>query len=153
MCFHEIFLMGIRYENILLYNLELLLSKDYIRTYTSHITEPYLLTRLLTDEEMQSFDAVFVSGGNCSVLCREMARTGFDIVLKRAINNGLTYVGISAGSMYAAGNLTESLHIIDNPVVPHWTEAQSAVTPYSKDAIKLTDGQAVYIEGQNICLL
>ena len=27
-CFHELFLMGIQYENILVYNLELILSKD-----------------------------------------------------------------------------------------------------------------------------
>ena len=30
-CFHELFLMGIQYENILVYNLELILSKDYQR--------------------------------------------------------------------------------------------------------------------------
>ena len=29
-CFHELFLMGIQYENILVYNLELILSKDYM---------------------------------------------------------------------------------------------------------------------------
>lgn len=37
-----------------------------------------MLTRLLTIEELQSFDAVVVSGGDAAVLCREMIRTGFD---------------------------------------------------------------------------
>ena len=78
-CFHELFLMGIQYENILVYNLELILSKDYQRTYSSYVTTPFMLTRLLTFEELNQFDAVFVSGGDVSVLCREMSRTGFDI--------------------------------------------------------------------------
>ena len=61
-CFHELFLMGIQYENILVYNLELILSKDYQRTYSSYVTTPFMLTRLLTFEELNQFDAVFVSG-------------------------------------------------------------------------------------------
>ena len=59
-CFHELFLMGIQYENILVYNLELILSKDYQRTYSSYVTTPFMLTRLLTFEELNQFDAVFV---------------------------------------------------------------------------------------------
>ena len=51
-CFHELFLMGIQYENILVYNLELILSKDYQRTYSSYVTTPFMLTRLLTFEEL-----------------------------------------------------------------------------------------------------
>lgn len=112
-CFHELFLMGIQYENILVYNLELILSKDYQRTYSSYVTTPFMLTRLLTFEELNQFDAVFVSGGDVSVLCREMSRTGFDRILNNAIKNGLIYVGISAGSMYAAGNLTDGKRGID----------------------------------------
>ena len=41
-CFHELFLMGIQYENILVYNLELILSKDYQRTYSSYVTTPFM---------------------------------------------------------------------------------------------------------------
>lgn len=62
-CFEELSLMGIPYENILVYNLELIISKDYKRTYSSYIKEPVMITRLLTIEEVESFDAVFVSGG------------------------------------------------------------------------------------------
>ena len=68
-CFQELSSMGIRYENILVYNLELILSKDYQRTYSTCVTDPYMLTRLLTIEELQSFDAVVVSGGDAAVLC------------------------------------------------------------------------------------
>ena len=94
-CFHELSCMGIPTENILVYNLELLLSKDYKRTYSSYVSNPHITTRLLTAEELQSFDAVFVSGGECTVLCREMVRTGFDTILKQGVEAGLVYVGIA----------------------------------------------------------
>lgn len=151
-CFHELSSMGIRCENILVYNLELILSKDYQRTYSSYITVPYMVTRLLTIEELQSFDAVVVSGGDVAVLCREMVRTGFDKMIEKAINNGFVYVGISAGSMYAAGNLEEGLHIINNPIIPHWNKTKITELPNRREAIRLVDGQAVYIEGDCISL-
>ena len=141
-CFQELSSMGIRYENILVYNLELILSKDYQRTYSTCVTDPYMLTRLLTIEELQSFDAVVVSGGDAAVLCREMIRTGFDRTIGKAINNGLVYVGISAGSMYAAGNLDDGLNIINNPIIPHWNGTKIIELPDFGEAIKIVDGQA-----------
>ena len=149
-CFDELSLMGIRYENILVYNLELILSKNYKRTYSSYIKEPIMITRLLTVEELKLFDVVFVSGGDSSVLCREMVRTGFDKVLEKAINNGLVYVGISAGSMYAAGNLDNGLHIIKNSIIPHWNGAKLMELPSDKDEIKIVDGQRSTCNGEGI---
>lgn len=152
-CFDELSLMGINNENILVYNLELILSKDYKRTYSSYIEDPFMLTRLLSAEEMETFDAVFVSGGDAAVLRREMARTGFDETIEKAINDGLVYVGISAGSMYAAGNFDNGLHIISNPIIPHWNGTRRMELTNSTDEIKLVDGQAVYIEDNCICLI
>ena len=152
-CLDELVKMGICYENILVYNLELLLSKDYKRTYSQHIESPAVITRLLTLEELKRFAAVFVSGGDSAVLCREMVRTGFDNVIAKAINNGLVYVGISAGSMYAAGNLKDGLHIIPNPIIPHWKENKFFELPKGEKEIQLVDGQAVYIENDNIRLI
>ena len=135
-CFQELSSMGIRYENILVYNLELILSKDYQRTYSTCVTDPYMLTRLLTIEELQSFDAVVVSGGDAAVLCREMIRTGFDRTIEKAINNGLVYVGISAGSMYAAGNLDDGLNF-SNKALEHMGESGCQVPVQTlQDAIR-----------------
>ena len=83
------------YTRPLLIAFSIVLSKDYQRTYSTCVTDPYMLTRLLTIEELQSFDAVVVSGGDAAVLCREMIRTGFDRTIEKAINNGLVYVRIS----------------------------------------------------------
>lgn len=152
-CLDELAKMGIRYNNILIYNLELLLSKEYKRTYSAHVGNPAMVSRLLTIEELSAFDAIFVSGGDSAVLCREMVRTGFDKVLKMAIDDGLVYVGISAGSMYAAGNLDNGLHIIMNPIIPHWGGKKVTEITNSSTEIYLSDGQALYIENAEISLI
>ena len=107
-CFHELFLMGIQYENILVYNLELILSKDYQRTYSSYVTTPFMLTRLLTFEELNQFDAVFVSGGDVSVLCREMSRTGFDRILNNAIKNAIVSAKVEINNQFVMQTLQKS---------------------------------------------
>lgn len=152
-CLYELSLMGIRSENILVYNLELILSKGYKRTYSAYVTDGHILSRLINTEELKEFDAVFVGGGDAAVLCREMVRTGFDCVIEQAVNAGLVYVGISAGSMYAAGNLEDGLNIIPNSIIPHWNGDKLTSLPIDNVEIKLADGQAVYIEDYNICLI
>lgn len=152
-CLYELSLMGIRSENIFVYNLELILSKGYKRTYSAYVTEEPMVSRLMGTEELKEFDAVFVSGGDSAVLCREMVRTGFDGVMEQAVNAGLIYVGISAGSMYAAGNFEDGLSIIPNPVIPHWNGDRLKSLPTDCGKIQIADGQAVYIEGDKICLI
>ena len=152
-CLHELSAMGICTENIFVYNLELILSKGYQRTYSAYVTDAHMASRLMTPEELKGFDAVFVGGGDSAVLCREMVRTGFDRVLEQAIDDGLIYVGISAGSMYAAGNLDDGLHIIPNPIIPHWDGGKLLSLPTDSKEIHLADGQMIYIEGYNVCLM
>jgi len=152
-CLYELSLMGICSKNIFVYNLELVLSKGYQRTYSAYVTEEPIVSRFMSMKEMKEFDAVFVSGGDSAVLCREMNRTGFDRVMKEAVNAGLVYVGISAGSMYAAGNLENGLNMISNPIIPHWNGKKLMSFPIDHGEIQLADGQAVYVEGDNICLI
>lgn len=152
-CLYELSLMGIRSENIFVYNLELILSKGYKRTYSAYVNDEHIVSRLISSGELKKFDAVFVSGGESTVLCREMVRTGFDSVLETAINDGLVYVGISAGSMYAAGNLANGLHIIPNAIIPHWNGLKVLDFPIDRGKIQLADGQAVYIEGDKSCII
>ncbi len=152
-CLYELSLMGICSENIFVYNLELVLSKGYQRTYSAYVTEEPIVSRLMSMEELKRFDAVFVGGGDSAVLCREMNRTGFDYVIKEAVNAGLVYVGISAGSMYAAGNLENGLNIISNLIMPHWNGEKLKSLPIDHGEIQLADGQVVYIEGDNIYII
>lgn len=143
---YELMQMGIRYEHILVYNLELLLSKGYERTYSSYIDNEPLASKVLSEKELFEFDAILVGGGESTVLCREMARTGFGENLKAAIEHGFTYVGISAGSMYAAGNLSEGMHIIGNAIIPHWDGEIIEDMPKENKDVLLADGQVVYVD-------
>ena len=152
-CLYELAAMGILPEHILIYNLELIVSRDYARTYSAYIQELPMVSRLLTPEELERFDMVFVSGGDCAVLCREMKRTGCDQVLREAISRGVIYVGISAGSMYAAGNLEDGLRILPHVLIPHWTGPAMEELPDGAEEIRLKDGQAVYIAGNGAGLL
>ena len=152
-CLHELMKMGIQYENIMVYNLELLLSKGYARTYSSYISRIPMIARLLTAEELKTFDAIIVSGGEGSVLCTEMNRTGLVSELGQAVKEGLVYVGISAGSMFAAGTFENGLHLIENPIIPHWDGEPMLDFPDDNRDIHLKDGQAVYIHDDRIELL
>lgn len=45
------------------------------------------------------------------------------------------------------------LHIINNPLVPHWSGNALVELPDGCGEIQLVDGQAVYIEGASVRLI
>ncbi len=55
-----------------------------------------------SEEELRSFfkdkNIIHMEGGNTLYLLRAVKKTGFDKILKDLINNGIIYVGTSAGS-------------------------------------------------------
>ena len=82
------------------------------------------------------------------LLSDEINRTGFAKPLKQAVENGLVYLGISAGSMVAAGNFSDGLGYLANPLIPH-AEKESPCGELSKnDLLELADGQMVWIKGE-----
>lgn len=150
-CFHELAKMGI--SNICVYHLDLVPSKNYQRTYSAYIQRPHMLTRLMTVEEIKTFDAVIVGGGECTALCREMIRTGFDKNIRQAVCEGVIFIGVSAGSMFAAGNFAEGLHLLDAPIVPHANQNDFTADLQRADQVKLADGWAIYINDEGAMLL
>ena len=103
--------------------------------------------RLMSVEELSRYDFIVFCGGNASALLSEINRTGFSKPLKQAIENGLVYLGISAGSMIAAGNFADGLGYLSNPLIPH-AEMENRCRELSEnDPIKLSDGQVVLIRG------
>ena len=152
-CLDEFRKMGIRSENVLVYNLELIPSRDYKKTYSACIENPAIITRLLSPEEAEDFDVCFVTGGDVNVLCREMHRTGADSVLKAAVNRGLVYVGISAGSMFAAGNMENGLNLIPNRIISHQNENGMYELPRDGRDILLSDGHAVCVFDDQVFMM
>lgn len=140
--------MGICTENIFVYNLNALFTVPYKRTYSSYVDEMKQppIFHMITDEELAEFDTILFTGGDPATLLKEVHRTGFAEIVKRAVENGLLYVGVSAGSMIAAGNLPDGLGYLGNPIIPH-CDTGSASGPVNDDSpIQLTDDQAVWIK-------
>ena len=147
-CMERLMNMGISVNNILIYDLALLLSDGYKRTYSSYVRDIPAQLRLMNALELAQYDVIAFCGGNARTLLDEVNRTGLSEPLKQAIEKGLVYLGISAGSMIAAGNFADSLGYLANPLIPH-VEKGSPCGEISKEGlIELADGQTILIKGE-----
>lgn len=145
MCMSGLQNIGILSDNIFIYNLQYLLSKNYSRTYSSQIKNISPSFRLLTVKEMNEYDILIFCGGESSILLNEVNRTGFDDIIKQSVENGLFYIGVSAGSMIAAGNLPNTLGFIKNTLSVHCEVGMPCGDlPHNKE-INLSDTQAIWI--------
>ena len=153
MCVYKFMEMGIQVQNICTYNLKYLLSKDYCRTYSSEVDNLPKEFRLMTVAELKEFDAIVFCGGDARLLIDEINRTGFGNVLSCAVEEGLFYIGISAGSMVAAGNFDAGLNYIKNPVIVHCEQGTECGEIKQTDEIYLTNEQAIWIEGDTVCVI
>lgn len=147
-CVERLMNMGISLENIFIYDLSLLLSAGYERTYSNYIQDIPTPLRLMSAEELNQFDIIVFCGGNASTLLNEVNRTGLSDPLKQAIENGLIYLGISAGSMIAARNFADGLGYLTNEFVPHAEKGTPCGEVPQEGLIALVDGQVVFINGE-----
>lgn len=117
------------------------------------------------------FDAVFVAGGNTFCLMHEVQRSGVDAVLRSAIENGLVYIGESAGAVIA-GSTLKGTELADNPefaervlwnglsltskaILPHADNASYAASTAEAaemlgsdyDTVLLNDNQVYVVDG------
>ena len=150
LCIYMLMEMGIRMENILVYNLKYMLTTNYSRTYSRGVDNLPREFRLLTSDELKEYDVIVFSGGEAPLLVDEIKRTGFDGVLNPAVEDGLFYIGISAGSMVAAGNFKDGLGYIKNHITVHCECGNECDSVENEEDICLTDEQAVWIEGDSV---
>ncbi|WEV72982.1 Type 1 glutamine amidotransferase-like domain-containing protein [Bifidobacterium sp. ESL0790] len=85
-------------------------------------------------------DAIYVGGGNSFFLLQELRRTGADRLLVKAVDDGKLYIGVSAGAVVIAPDIsyiapmddrtaasqlrsTKGLHLVDFHIVPHLGES------------------------------
>lgn len=148
-CIERLMSMGIALNNILVYDLALLVSGGYERTYSSYIENIPAQFRLMSAEELGRYDMIVFCGGNAEALMNEMNRTGLSEPLKQAVENGLIYLGISAGSMIAAGNFENGLGYLSIPLIPHAEKGTPCGEVPENGVIELSDGQVVLIKGEN----
>lgn len=123
------------------------IPKDNIRVYDLHAD--------ISREELMGYDAVYVCGGNTEYLLGRINEKGFRNTLLLFIEQGGVYVGVSAGSLVAAGNLKGSLGILECPVRVHCEKGMEAgpadvencgeIQIDNRQAILVSDSQDVRI--------
>lgn len=140
---------GILPENIFIYELRYLTSQGRNKTPAEDQCRPLQPFHLLSLEETGYYDAIYFCGGDPKYLLTEVNRTGFNGILKSAVENGLFYIGASAGAVIAAGNLSNNLGFMENHLYVHCRKGTPCGKLPAGKAVRLTDMQAVWIEGDD----
>ncbi|MCB2291549.1 Type 1 glutamine amidotransferase-like domain-containing protein [Clostridium sp. CS001] len=147
----ELLDVGIKEENIIIYNLDYTISNDVL----------------------DKISVVYVCGGNTFYLLNKIREVKFDSVLNKLMQSGVIYVGASAGSLVVGPNINipdysdsndicisdfNGLNITDIVVVPHYSDRQKEIIDEAKKNTKypivpLTDSQALLIMHGNITII
>ncbi|MEK7141367.1 MAG: Type 1 glutamine amidotransferase-like domain-containing protein [Patescibacteria group bacterium] len=114
--------------------------------------------------------SVCVAGGNTYYLLDQVRKSGFDKIINSFVNNGLMYIGSSAGSLLAGPNIETSLddpkitpelidytglNLIDVAVRPHWGsehfieryhQEMDRLYSLKQNMILLRDNQYLYVK-------
>ena len=132
----------------------------------------------IAKEKLSEAKTVFISGGNTFYLLQELKRKNLTSYLKERIENGLIYIGESAGSVIAASDIeyasivddktlaTElddytGLNLVDFYIVPHFEEepfvesSRNTVELY-KDKLDLkliNNKEAILVENNNFTII
>ena len=149
-CMRDLTDAGILPENIMVYHLGYVMSCDHPRAYAAGKKDIPYIFRLLSLDEMLRYDAIYFCGGDPTHLLNEVNRTGFHKVLKQAVEDGIFYIGVSAGSIIAAGNLSDNLGYIKNELAVHCENGTASGGLPENDKVFLTDAQAIWINGNAI---
>ncbi|MDD5146263.1 MAG: Type 1 glutamine amidotransferase-like domain-containing protein, partial [Candidatus Pacebacteria bacterium] len=126
-------------------------------------------------EEFKGADTIFVAGGNTFYLLRETRKSGFDKIAKELIEQGVVYVGSSAGAYLVCPTIEASTwkhHNSDHFSITDFTALNLVpflITAHFKpeyaDIIKeaalnckypikiLTDQQALAVEDEKVALV
>ncbi|MBL4936977.1 Type 1 glutamine amidotransferase-like domain-containing protein [Clostridium sp. YIM B02515] len=115
----------------------------------------YDLNRVMKRKEICGFDAIYVCGGSSKHLLSKINEYKFYLPLKDFLDNGGVYIGVSAGSIVAAQNMSDNLGYINCILNVHeQVGSQSGYIDVSCcPNIKLTDNHAIVIIDDNINII
>jgi len=141
-------------------------------------TNSFSITNLSEKEirnKLDNSNLIFVAGGNTFYLLDQVIKTGFDSLLREKLEQGIVYIGSSAGSMILGNNIdlvstdedrskapdlkSNGLAFVDLSIQPHWGDPdlkseyqQDFDSLYSKETklITLRDNQYLHIKDNAI---
>lgn len=131
------------------------------------------------DQALMDIDVVVMAGGNTFYLLQRIYESGFDQVITRLLDRGVTYIGSSAGSLVAGPEIsmisplddparapglttTRGLGIIDTIVFPHWGEdvyraayVQAMTLAYDipHKKVLLSNSQYLWVHGEEMTIV
>jgi len=115
----------------------------------------YDLDRIMSCDEIRNFNAIYVCGGNPQHLLNKMNETEFYLPLKKFLDNGGVYLGVSAGSIALSKDLPNNLGYINCTLNVHSKEGTECGHLNINDCpnIKLTNNQAIVITDDDIDII
>lgn len=143
-----------------------------------YVKDVDLKNKTLTElkDDFKNIDLILMAGGNTFYLLDQIRKSGFDQLLPRLLNNGLIYIGSSAGSIVCcptiesarkfddpneASNLKnyEGLNFFNQAIIPHAQKQKYAerikqtireMTQNDLEVMTLTDDEAVLINDNEV---
>lgn len=112
---------------------------------TDNNIKVYDMHKLISQEEINKYDAIYVCGGSTKYLVDRISELNIKSVIDKYIENGGIYIGVSAGSVCASGKYKDGLVFIENVLDVHCDNGTPNGVINSSDNIYLTDNQAIYI--------
>lgn len=134
-CLNDLLKCGIRRENICVYDLHEYIKEDTLETY----------------------DIIYLCGGNPEYLLKRIREQGFNMKIESLINKGGVVVGVSAGSIIFANNMTNNLGLLQCSLDVHCRDdICEKAGHYKKDReerIRLGNMQAIVFENEDIVII
>ena len=115
----------------------------------------YNLDHIMQYEEITTFDAVYVCGGNSRYLLDKMNEANFACLLKKFINQGGIYIGVSAGSCICVNGFEDNLGFLQCTLSVHCLAGNISgdIDINHRSHINLTNNQAIIIENEECYIL
>lgn len=114
-------------------------------------------------------DCIYVCGGNTFYLLKKLKEINYFFKIKQWVNEGLFYVGTSAGSVIASSDInyilcmdtndcqlkdTTGFSFLSSSLIPHYTDEFSSAVDLlinkGLEVITISDNQAIVIQGDKI---
>ena len=106
----------------------------------------YDMHKLISQEEINKYDAIYVCGGSTKYLVDRIKELNIKPVIDKYIENGGIYIGVSAGSVCASGKYKDGLGFIENILDVHCDKGTPNGVISSNDDIYLINNQAIFID-------
>lgn len=116
----------------------------------SHNIIDYNFETHKTIEELNRYQAIYFCGGDENHLMRVIVNRKMDQNLKAAVDNGLFFIGVSAGACIGSSYVKNGLRFIPHKVDVHYDPSEATKDgplPSPDQQINLSNSQAVWVYG------